>query len=312
MKRSILAAGVSFVCLAVAALVVIAVESAGSPPRKYDPHGLSAEQAEKLPAEKRERWEQLQREYDEAVAKGLPTASNPNHILKPREEKRYPSEIVEGQSIMGNDWANGWRGVIGDKNVLVYAGTRYDNRGDGYISVIRSEFDGTRTRGNVQVVPGAGSLRVVKADGFVLSLVSDSGETYQFDVESEQLLSTAPCCSLQLDFDQAEPGIQASQAVAVGVITSIGVVLGESVADLSSLQFTIIYDDTLLVPILGEAGTINGNPTSTKVRSAPAGHAHCLRVPARRTAIRRRARATESHRLRALRRIRPQRLRVRP
>ncbi len=68
------------------------------------------------------------------------------------------------------------------------------------------------------------------------------------------------CCSLQLDFDLREPGIQASQAVAVGVITYIDVVLGKSATDISALQFTIMYDDTLLAPILGDSGTVNGNP----------------------------------------------------
>jgi hypothetical protein len=65
--------------------------------------------------------------------------------------------------------------------------------------------------------------------------------------------------ALQLDMDAATPGVQASLSVSGPQDINIDVVLGDNAGSLGAFNFSLVYDDTRLIP-LASSGGLNGNP----------------------------------------------------
>ena len=96
---------------------------------------------------------------------------------------------------------NMWRGIVNGEEVRVYAGAmRFDPRDDtvkydpqtvhGFVIIQRGQLGKPNMRANKVHTPTAvGSLRIVGANGNVLTLQSRQGESFSLNVETEELES---------------------------------------------------------------------------------------------------------------------------
>jgi hypothetical protein len=85
--------------------------------------------------------------------------------------------------------------------------------------------------------------------------------TAEFTFETNKVNVIAlPCCSLHLDMDPTTPGVQSLLNVNGPQDISVDIVLGDTVRDLSALNFSLIYDDTRLTPAGVNNGGLDGNP----------------------------------------------------
>lgn len=72
-------------------------------------------------------------------------------------------------------------------------------------------------------------------------------------------MGSGTCCSLTLDPDASVPGTQPGLFTTVGAPVEIDVLLGDAAPSVSALNFRIVYDDTILMPLPGASGG-DGNP----------------------------------------------------
>ncbi len=226
---------------------------------RFDPLGISPEDATYLPADKRAIWEEKKRRYDEALLSPLPTAANPGGILRTVTPEVWPEGILPD----GQGFINAWGAELPDRHLRVYAGRDRANPDIGVV-VVRytyKDFRASAPPGNTIIrVPDAhGPLRVVGGDSFRwVRVLGNSGRGYRLNLATSSLTlesggnGAGPCCSLAL--------LPAESGAPLNTIVPMDVVLGEDAGDVAAFNFKLVYDDTRLAPIAGASSNLEGNP----------------------------------------------------
>jgi hypothetical protein len=89
----------------------------------------------------------------------------------------------EGQPLI----ANHWQSQVGGEILQVYAGAASRNSAQGVLVVVVTSADRARTQmQGYPAPPGAGPLEITGANGLVLSLQAENGQTLDFDLQSRQ------------------------------------------------------------------------------------------------------------------------------
>ena len=256
-----------------AAVILVGVAQTTEPKRgPSDPLGISPEQATSLPPEKREYWKREVSSEQTAAAKPLPTSANPKHVIPtPPLPTPRPSKIIEHPQAFGEYvFINAWYGQIGDASVAVRAGER---RGGGAVVMVeRLSAYGEPLAASILDVPAASTsvrLASVSAEG-ELALIDDEGNRFDVSLsvsdasQTQGIAAVAACCAVALDTRTGEAGVQTTASAAVGSTLEVDVLASDDWGAFNSLQFEVVYDDTVLEPLPG-AGGVDGNPDFDQV-----------------------------------------------
>ncbi len=274
MNRSIFAAVVGLPLLFVLVVISLGVffpRRAGGDPLpvpKSAPFGISEADATKLPPAKRKLWDDEKRREELARQAAAPTPANPGHVLLPVPTRKpvEPGIVPSGQGPLPSVYTfqNFWHGMAGGQSVAAYFGALRDDPAQGVVLIARERLDGKSAGTTLLRTPAKrGALRAISFDGNVVTASTEKGDTVLVDAGAGAFASlpeSAACCSLLLDMDPATPGIQATRTVTGQQDISIDVVLGDTVGELGGFNFSLVYDDTRLTPVVPGAGGINGNP----------------------------------------------------
>jgi hypothetical protein len=128
-----------------------------------------------------------------------PRAKDPSHKppLPPSLVEKPPQGIVEsGQAPLPARYAiqNQWQARLGDGDWLqVWAGSLRDDPEQGLLveQRVNHHFTQRETPRVIEAPYGAGSLKIVSANGMTLYLVDASGGRFRFDARIRQLLPEA-------------------------------------------------------------------------------------------------------------------------
>lgn len=264
-RRSSLAIAASILAICGLALTVVMASQGERHDVPFEPLGISAHLATRLPPEKAALWEAEKRRHETAVAQPIATPDNPRGLLSPVPPQDWPLGITENLvKYASNLYVNQWHGTFDGMNWLLLAGSRHDDRSKGTVAIMRFTPNLTAVRPFPEVVipDGVGTLRVVSATERTVRVASDRGVVIDIDVASGATTTVSrngePCCSVQLDVDpgarvSSKSGARADDEVQVEVLASAGI------GEVSSFSFEIVYDDTAFSAATGTGG-LAGNP----------------------------------------------------
>jgi len=144
-----------------------------------------------LPPEKEAILDMQETERAEALQRPPATSSNPLGVPRPVETLPpiTPGIIDKPEPRTSMLFVNRWLGYIGDQAVVVYAGSRRYDHTQGLVYVERLNRDRTPISTNrYETSAKAGPLEVVSVEGARVELLTENGEAYVFDLETNQLI----------------------------------------------------------------------------------------------------------------------------
>lgn len=153
---------------------------------------ISKEEYEKLPAEKKEDIDKEIKLMEDARSGKIPQADK--NVEKEKGPEKLPdmppfphgiSDDTEVPPTIRDFVAkNRWQGIIGTNAIIVYAGVTDDNSQGAVVVQVMNETK-KRQITKIQQIPTPsqdGFVTVTKEDGSVLTLTSEKGSTFTFDL----------------------------------------------------------------------------------------------------------------------------------
>jgi hypothetical protein len=144
---------------------------------------------DKLPKEKKDEIDKEAKHLEQARAGIIKQA--PKNDVRPQKEKQAPfdSGIMDKEAPPGvNDImvSNIWRGTLGNQKISLYAGVKVDDAEQGAVVLdIMDENNKTIVFKELNTPDKAGAVKVVKESGGVITLESDNGVTFTFNVNNQ-------------------------------------------------------------------------------------------------------------------------------
>jgi len=133
----------------------------------------------------------------QAARSGTRAAADPNFVSPVRTPPPYATGIIvdngNGAPAPSEDFVTRgvWRGLVNSEVATVYSGGSATDPNQGMLIVVRTSADFLRTRPleRYRTATASGLLRIVAAEGARVSLTSEGGEPFTFEVATGQLVS---------------------------------------------------------------------------------------------------------------------------
>lgn len=150
----------------------------------------SKDNYDRLPQEKKEEIDKETKQLEQARAGIIKQAPKTEALAQRVADTPAPfdSGIMDKEAPPGvSDIAvsNIWRGIIDNQKISLYAGAKADDSEQGLIFLdIMNEGNETTSFKELNTPAKAGPVKVVKENAGVITLESDSGTVFTFDVRS--------------------------------------------------------------------------------------------------------------------------------